>query len=118
MVLGHAPEEVRPHLAGDQLFAATKEDGGIRPIAVGETLRRLAAKAFCEQSKQEDRKYLWPLQVRCGSRLGAEITAYTLRQWVSRHSGSDKPLLKIDFTNAFNCIDRSAALQEVREHFL
>jgi len=117
MVLGHAPEDVRPHLAGAKLFAATKKNGGIRPIAVGEALRRLAAKTLCEQSKQEARDYLWPLQVGCGSRLGTEITIHTLRQWVSRHSGSDKLLLKIDFTNAFNCIDRSAVLREVCGHF-
>jgi len=117
LALGHGPDEVRPHLAGAKLFGATKKDGGIRPIAVGEALRRLVAKTLCETSKQEARNHLWPLQVGCGSPLGAEIAVHTLRQWCLRNAGSDKVLLKIDCSNAFNCISRSAVLHEIHEHF-
>ena len=38
---GAAPQVLAPHLAGAKLFAADKKDGGVRPIAVGEILRRL-----------------------------------------------------------------------------
>eukprot|EP00973_Karenia_brevis_P025856 3567929-Karenia_brevis.AAC.1 len=38
---GAAPDELAPYLAGAKLFAASKKDGGVRPIAVGEALRRL-----------------------------------------------------------------------------
>eukprot|EP00973_Karenia_brevis_P016760 2295660-Karenia_brevis.AAC.1 len=77
---GGAPDELAPHLAGAKLFAASKKDGGVRPIAVGEALRRLVAKVLCELNKQSARDHLWPFQVGCGSPLGAEIAVHTLRQ--------------------------------------
>eukprot|EP00660_Eupelagonema_oceanica_P018724 gene18724-20528_t len=45
---GAAPRQLAPHLAGAALFGLPKADGGLRPIAVGETLRRLVAKALCD----------------------------------------------------------------------
>ena len=67
---GAAPESLMPHLAGAKLFAAEKKDGGVRPIAVGEILRRLTAKCLCHAAKDSARNLLWPLQVGCGSPLG------------------------------------------------
>ena len=66
-------------------------------VPVGEALRRLVAKTLCEPSKKDAREYLWPLQVGCGSPLGAEIAIHTLRQWCSRNADTGKVLLKIDF---------------------
>ena len=44
---GEALRQVAPFLAGASLTALPKKDGGVRPIAVGETLRRLSAKFLC-----------------------------------------------------------------------
>ena len=41
---GDLPTEAREILFGGRLIALQKKDGGVRPIAVGYTLRRLAAK--------------------------------------------------------------------------
>jgi hypothetical protein len=41
---GEAPAVVAPHLAGASLHALPKKQGGVRPIAVGDTLRRLVGK--------------------------------------------------------------------------
>jgi hypothetical protein len=41
------PLEISQILYGVSLCALSKKDGGIRPIAVGCTLRRLAAKIVC-----------------------------------------------------------------------
>ena len=68
---GDAPEELAPYLAGAKLFGAEKKDGGIRPIAVGESLRRLTAKTLCQATRDEVRALMWPLQTGCGSQLGA-----------------------------------------------
>ena len=43
---GSAPPEVTPHLCGATLLAHCKKDGGVRPIAVGEVLRRLVSKCL------------------------------------------------------------------------
>eukprot|EP00973_Karenia_brevis_P022642 3116123-Karenia_brevis.AAC.1 len=40
---GEAPDALAPHLAGASLLALEKKDGGLRPVAVGEVLRRLTA---------------------------------------------------------------------------
>ena len=39
---GRGPRELAPFLAGAGLMASRKKDGGVRPIAVGEVLRRLS----------------------------------------------------------------------------
>ena len=49
VLAGKVPEWVRPHFFGASLLAFAKKDGGVRPIAVGVTLRRLAAKVACRR---------------------------------------------------------------------
>ena len=44
---GCVPSQVRPTFFGASLCALIKKGGGIRPIAVGSTFRRLVAKAAC-----------------------------------------------------------------------
>ena len=38
------PFELRPYFFGAKLIAPKKPDGGLRPIAIGKTIRRLSAK--------------------------------------------------------------------------
>ena len=44
VLTGDIPAEIRPFFCGASLTALNKKDGGVRPIAVGCTLRRLVAK--------------------------------------------------------------------------
>ena len=46
LAAGCAPQEVIPHLCGATLLACVKKSGGLRPIAVGEVLRRLTSKCL------------------------------------------------------------------------
>jgi len=118
LVRGDAPDELAPHLAGATLMAAMKKNGTTRPIAIGEALRRLAAKCLCQCAREPAQSHLWPLQVGCGSKMGSETAIHCIRQWCDRNAGSeDQVLLKLDFSNAFNCVSRAAALAEVHEHF-
>ena len=115
---GDAPRQLAPHLAGANLVALAKEDGGLRPIAVGEILRRLTGNVLCEHIKGRARQQLWPLQTGCCSPLGAEATVHAVRQWCERNASvNGKVLLKLDFTNAFNSLDRGSALRAVRSRF-
>jgi hypothetical protein len=43
---GEAPADVQPWLCGASLVALPKEGGDLRPVAVGDTLRRLVGKAL------------------------------------------------------------------------
>ena len=115
---GRAPPAAAPPIAGAGLMALRKNDGGLRPIAVGESIRRLVAKCLCSITKEQARHYLWPLQLGVSTPLGAEVGAQTARQWCERHAGDpDRALVTIDFENAFNTVDRTAILRQVRHRF-
>ena len=110
----HAPPEVAAYLGGAHLVAFRKKTGGVRPIAVGEVMRRLVAKCLCESVKTSAIKSLWPLQAGCGSKLGAESAVHVARQWCERHAlNQHKVALRLDFANAFNCVSREAMLAAV-----
>ena len=95
---GLAPESVAPFLAGASLHALSKKDGTLRPIAVGECLRRLVAKTLCTAYKEQARQLLWPLQIGVAMPLGTEVGLRTTRQWMERHFADPNALfLKIDF---------------------
>ena len=82
---GDAPEPLAQHLAGASLMALSKPGGGIRPIAVGEVLRRLVSKCFCNVYEREAAQYLWPKQIGVAAPLGAEVGSQTIRQWCKRN---------------------------------
>ena len=115
---GEAPQNVRAFLSGASLTAIPKDTGGHRPIAVGETLRRLVSKCMLATVADDAKSRLEPLQVGVGTRLGTEATVHVARQWMCRHSGdAHRVLVKMDLENAFNCVDRQAVLSAVREMF-
>ena len=106
------------HYAGASLVALPKKDGGLRPVAVGETLRRLVGKCLCHEVSDAARASLAPLQVGVAVPGGTEATVHAARQWWTRNLGSrDKVFVKLDLSNAFNCLDRQALLQAVHEEF-
>ena len=114
---GGAPEFLSQYLAGASLMALEKPGGGIRPIAIGEVLRRLVAKCFCNLHEPDVKTYLWPKQIGVAAPLGAEVGSQTVRQWCQRNQASEGKVLFIaDFENAFNTVDRGRFLREVRHH--
>lgn len=115
LVRGEAHTDLSPWLCGASLMALPKKNGTCRPIAVGEVLRRLAAKTLCAAYQEQARDYLWPLQIGVAHPLGIEVGLQVARQWCYRHRNSpDKVFLKLDFANAFNTVDRELFLKEVR----
>ena len=115
---GAACAAVAPFLAGARLVAVPKLKGGLRPIAVGELLRRLTGKCVLEAVREAARDFFWPAQVGVAVPAGAEKAVHATRAWVDHHSwATDKVLVKLDFANAFNCIDRGAVLQRARDTF-
>jgi hypothetical protein len=100
---GEAPASIAPHLAGATLIALTKQDGGVRPIAVGECLRRLVAKCLCGKAKDDAHAYLWPLQIGVATPLGAEVGAQTAQQWLDRN-GADSHGASIGYNRLRECI--------------
>ena len=46
LAAGKTPPSILPHLCGATLLTCKKKNGGLRPIAVGEVLRRLMSKCL------------------------------------------------------------------------
>jgi len=71
--------EVNRIIFGGKLIGIQKKDGGIRPITIGYTLRRITGKAANKHAMERASSILSPLQVGVGSPLGAEATAHATR---------------------------------------
>jgi len=112
---GGTPEAVRPVLFGGALTAIAKKGGGVRPIAVGYTWRRLAGKVACSLVSQRAAALLAPRQLGVGVPGGAEAAVHAARRYLV-NLPQEHILLKIDFSNAFNCVRRDALLEAVAEY--
>ena len=109
---GQTPIAIRPYFFGASLIALEKKGGGIRPIAVGCTLRRLAAKVASDKVMFEMASLLSPRQLGYGVSKGAEAAVHAARFYF-KNIGSNKVFLKLDFRNAFNSIRRDRMLEAV-----
>nr|XP_053643562.1 uncharacterized protein LOC128696353 [Cherax quadricarinatus] len=87
-----------------------------RPIAVGNTLRRLVAKAAVRNIRLEAASLLQPHQLGFGVLQGSEAAAHAARDYI-RDLPEDKAVVKLDFRNAFNIVKRDAVLPAVRDWF-
>ena len=84
---------------------------GIRPIGVGETLRRIIARAVTFILKTDIRKAAGPLQLCAGQDSGCESAIHALYE-ILDHPTSEAVLL-IDATNAFNNLNRETAMRNI-----
>jgi hypothetical protein len=100
-----------PSLHASALIALAKPGGrGVRPIAIGEVLVRLAnlcAMAACQDAGPA----LAPLQLRVGVPGGSQSVGHALRSGLSCCPGD--VILQLNFRNAFNSVSRTALLQAV-----
>ena len=113
---GKVPEEALQLFYGATLMALSKIDGGVRPIAIGLTIRRLATKIIMAKLQSFCETTFHPTQLGVCTARGCEIAVHTLRKWIESPSVQDKVLIKIDFANAFNSIRRDVVLQRVKSH--
>ena len=115
---GGLPAEVAPYTGGANLFAGKKKDGTHRPIAVGNTIRRLVSKCIAYAVAGRAAALLRPYQFGVGVRGGCEGIIHAVRALLGDEDVPDgeKWLLQVDFENAFNLVDRSKMMAEVRKH--
>ena len=108
------PRDVECFLAAARLIPLRKKPTGIRPVAVGETLRRLVGKLVLARAAPTCRNILERHRQMGGSPGGLDMAIHTIGQ-AARNLGPDEVEIKVDWTNAFNCIDRALALRLCRE---
>ena len=79
LLSGKAPIEVQAYFAGARLCALKKGENDVRPIAAGETIRRLVSKAACSSVRMKAGKYFEAQQYRVATRAGAERIIHLCR---------------------------------------
>lgn len=112
MLSGKVCPEIVPVLYGANLIALKKKDGGIRPIAVGSTFRRLTSKLCCRHYRTRLTDKFSPIQLGFGIKGGCEGAVHATRAFLDRQNF--EVLVKIDVKNAFNSIDRCALLTQIQ----
>ena len=118
---GKVPSCVSKYLAGGSLTALVKDrpdsSPDVRPIAVGEALRRLVGKCLCLVIKSKLADFFDPLQFGVACSSGAEKVIHGLRNCMDKHRNTeDFVILKLDMRNAFNVVSHQAVLDECSVH--
>ena len=85
---------------------------GIRPIGVGEVLRRIIGKVVASIVKDDVIKSVGSLQVCAGHEAGSEAAVHAIRQIFTNEES--EAVLLIDAQNAFNSVNRAAFLHNIK----
>ena len=112
---GKVPFELRPNFFGAKLIALKKPDGGLRPIAVGNTFRRFSAKRAGYHVFESLQARYGSRKVGVGTKRGAELASHVFRCLIENPQPKENVILKIDFGNAFNLINRQFMLEKTFE---
>ena len=105
------PLTVEPLLA-NRLIPLDKGEGQIRPIGVGEVIRRIVAKCVTRVTKEDGLEASGPLQLCAGHKSGSEAGIHAVHN-LFEADDTDAVLL-VDATNAFNSLNRATALHIIR----
>ena len=86
---------------------------GVRPIGVGEVVRRIICKAIANTLSDFIQESAGPLQVCAGHISGCEAAIHAVDQMFS--SDESQAVLLVDATNAFNSLNRQVALKNIEK---
>ena len=97
-VTGKTPPGVNNILAFQNLFAAKKPNGGVRPIAIGSFLRRLALKALARSIKKDITEATGAAQYALGRAGGADGAFKAIQMEMA--AGEKRAVVSLDVKNA------------------
>ena len=86
---------------------------GVRPIGVGEVLRRIVGKLLIRVIKDDIIDAVGPLQTCSGLKGGIEAAIHAMRETYNKPE--TEAVLLVDAENAFNNLNRKVALQNIRQ---
>ena len=102
-------------LCASRLIGLEKPDGGVRPIAVGDLLYRVALKAILRTSFRPG--MLLPSQLGVSSPGGVEPAVFLLEEAISGpNKAGIREIASLDLSNAFNSIDRASIAAAVARY--
>ena len=90
-----------------------KGNPGVRPIGIGEILRRIIGKVVVGAIRDDIINAAGPLQTCAGLKAGIEASIHAMRQIFDKDD--TEALLLVDAENAFNNLNRRAALHNIKE---
>ena len=99
-------------ILANRLIPLDKGEGAVRPISVGEVVRRIMGKCVMNVTKPVVINASGSLQVCAGHKSGSEVAIHAMRS-IFEADETDTVLL-IDASNAFNALNRAAALHNIR----
>ena len=94
-----------------RLIPLNKEPSGIRPIGIGEVLRRIVGKAILGEIKADIIESAGYLQLCAGQKAGCEAAAHAMDE-IFDEEGTDAVLFT-DVSNALNSLDRKAMVHNM-----
>ena len=103
------PSSIPPLLACR--LVALRKNPGVHPIGVCETVRHITAKAVLSVSKIDILEASGSLQLCAGHIAGVEAAIHAVRSAFNEDSADG--VLLVDASNAFNCLNRNAALRNI-----
>jgi hypothetical protein len=112
---GRTPKSIYPLLFGATLIPLRKKSGGIRPIAIGCTIRRLASKCAVLHALNSVPHLLAPHQLGFGVQGGTEAAVHACRVYFN-HLPPNEAIVKVNFQNAFNSVRRDKILTAVKRY--
>ncbi|XP_065318673.1 uncharacterized protein LOC135926672 [Gordionus sp. m RMFG-2023] len=112
MLAGGLPPAIIPLLYGAKLIALLEPNKDIRPIAIGTTWRRLTAKLVVSRILFTVSNHLCPNQLGVNVKDRCEVSLHMTRMYLQTDP-SDDILIKIDFSNAFNSLKRTALFNPI-----
>ena len=111
-MLGMCPPEALEANLGARLLALGKPGGGVRPVAMGSVVRRLAARAACSFAKDWVADAVGPCQYGVGRAAGRELAHKALTALVDEDKS--RVVLAFDARNAFGSLPRQRVWEGVQ----
>jgi hypothetical protein len=112
VAFGGCPRDLASALNVGRTVPLLKPDSSIRPLVVGETLRNLVATCWNGRVLSELEEELAPRHLGLGKSTGVSNSVIRAKLWASSLP-QDHVLIKVDFRNAYNSVDRSRLVQSV-----
>ena len=114
LISGSVPSELKYYIGGARLIALEKPNKDLRPIAIGESFRRIASKVMCQACQSDIQDYFSNIQ-HGNQKRGCETIVHKIKSEIE--SLKNWCLLKVDIINAFNSVKRKSFLDQMAKVF-
>ena len=114
LISGSVPSQLKYYIGGARLIALEKPNKDLRPIAIGESFRRIASKVMCQACQSDIQDYFSNIQ-HGNQKRGCETIVHKIKSEIE--SLKNWCLLKVDITNAFNSVKRKTFLDQMSKVF-